>query len=96
MTVLRLIRRGITAQELREELAECDPNAIVVFACDYGDICHTKQALPISRVEELDENALYESAYSNSGVAVVDDEDDDDDEDTRKKLDNPKPVVILR
>jgi hypothetical protein len=66
-----------------------------VFACDYGDICHTQQALPVSSVEELDpdEERVAASAYSQSGLAVEEVERDEDDE--ADDYDGPA-VVVLR
>ena len=93
---LHTLRSGMTVRDLIDELSHLDPEAVVVFACDYGDICHTQQALPVSSAEELDpdEHRIDSSAYSQSGLAVerVEDEEDDlPDED----YDGPV-VVVLR
>lgn len=61
---------GLTVAELREQLEDMDPSAIVLMISDYGDHCHTAQALPIKDVEEIDEADLEETAYSNSGWAL--------------------------
>ncbi len=44
----------IELKEQIDELIECgsDPQMEVVMTADYGDICHTMQALPIRLVEE--------------------------------------------
>jgi CRISPR/Cas system-associated protein Cas10 (large subunit of type III CRISPR-Cas system) len=59
--------------ELEELKEEYGPDAQVVFGCDYGDICHTQQALQINQVEAVNANKIAESAYSNSGFAISDD-----------------------
>jgi phosphopantothenoylcysteine synthetase/decarboxylase len=101
---LHTLKTGMTVRDLIDELSTHDPEAIVVFACDYGDICHTQQALPVSSAAELDtdEERVVGSAYSHSGLAVeelesddADDEDDDEDEPEADKYDGPA-VVVLR
>jgi hypothetical protein len=64
--------RGMTVAQLIEALQDMPEDAVVVFDSDYGDICHTEQALLVSRVEELDNETerLETSAYSHSGIAV--------------------------
>jgi len=70
--------RTITVGELIERLKGEDPDALVIFTADYGDRCHTAQALPIrGRVETV---TIRESGYSSSGYAVVDDGDDSRDD----------------
>lgn len=49
----------------------------VVFTADYGDRCHTMQALSISG--DLEERSIRESGYSSSGYAVNEPDDDRDD-----------------
>jgi hypothetical protein len=64
---------GMTVQQLIEELQEHDPQAVVVFGCDYGDISHTEQALPVNQVEAIDKEQgelITETAYSRSGQAI--------------------------
>lgn len=103
----RILRRGLTVGELRAALRDFDDDAHVVFASDYGDICHTTQALVVSEIEELVEGEEYleESAYSHSRVAIGrfdDDEDEyeydeEDDEDARYDDRHQfHKVVILR
>ncbi len=50
-------------QELKDEHGDTE----VVMTADYGDICHTIQALPIRAVGT---RHTEESAYSNSRVAI--------------------------
>lgn len=88
----RVLMRGLTAAQLILELSTFPPDAVVCFACDYGDYHHTQQLLPVETVDETQcDEALVESAYSRSGLAVeeIDFEDDDDDLPGRN-------VVILR
>ena len=96
---LHTLRNGMTVRDLIDELSQLDPEAVVVFACDYGDICHTQQALPVSAVEELDpdEQRIEPSAYSQSGLAVerVGDDEDDEDDVLDDEYDGPA-VVVLR
>lgn len=57
-----------------ELLQDIPADAQVAFASDYGDHCHTEQVHTLRG--EVEERALYESAYSDSGFAVIKDEDD--------------------
>lgn len=86
---------GLTVKELIEHLEELPQDARVFFACDYGDYGHTQQALPVDSVEELTENELEESGYSNSGVALRN-SDSDEDEDEKGSDEDPTPIVVLR
>jgi hypothetical protein len=65
--------RGLTVAQLIEELQEMEPDAVVLFTCDYGDHCHTRQALPIESVEASEQRRLSKSGYSHSGIAFKDD-----------------------
>ena len=62
-----------------------DGDKEVYFGCDYGDYCHTEQALPVKYVEE---GKLRKSAYSYSGKAFKssDDDEEEDNQDTVIKL----------
>lgn len=70
--------KSITVAKLRELLEGEDDQALVIFAADYGDHCHTEQALPLRG--EIDEVAIRESAYSASGYAVLGNDEDDEPE----------------
>lgn len=71
------IRDGLTVEELIERLQELDPKAKVLFACDYGDYCHTQQALPVEMVEDFyTTNSLSPSGYSQSRIALDDHEEE--------------------
>ena len=67
---------SITVAELIELLQDQDPEAAVCFSSDYGDHCHTQQVLTLRGEAEMQK--VYESAYSDSGFAVVKDDEDDD------------------
>lgn len=67
---------GMTLDELIENLTDRRENEgagkmEVMMTADYGNHSHTIQALPIRSIEQ---SALVESAYSNSGLALKDDE----------------------
>ena len=68
----RALARGMTVAQLIEALQDMPEDAVAVFGSDYGDICHTEQALVVRRVEELDVETerLETSAYSHSGIAI--------------------------
>ena len=90
-SIQRKMDRATTVADLIEELQNYPQDALVFFGCDYGDICHTEQALPVHTVAELeDDEVLEESAYSKSGLAIEKLEDN-----WEKDEDNPK-VVVLR
>lgn len=94
-----ILERGMTVEDLIYELKGYPPGTRVVFACDYGDHCHTDQALPIATVEALypDEHQLYISGYSQSEVAIrelnepLEKDPDDEEEETDPKT----PLVIV-
>jgi regulator of RNase E activity RraB len=101
---ISILENAMTVAELREELANMDDDARVVFACDYGDHGHTEQALLVRSVEQLydDTAKICETAYSNSGICIQDiDADEDEDEDAEDADDQDEDaesceVVILR
>lgn len=97
--VERILNRGLTVADLIEALQQQDPEARVVFACDYGDHCHTEQALPVSECDQLydDSHFLDDSAYSQSGIAIR--EFDTDDETGEPEIDVEAKhfnVVVLK
>ena len=64
--------KTITVAELIAILQDEDPDARVIFSTDYGDHCHTQQALPLrGRTCEV---LVRESGYSTSGFALVDED----------------------
>lgn len=73
---------AFTVKELIEELEQFDPDAVVLFASDYGDHGHTTQALPIESVDNLGyEQIIEKTAYSKSGLAIVEYDDVEDEDD---------------
>jgi hypothetical protein len=71
-TVERTMNRAMTVGDLLSELDGLPMDAPVVFVCDYGDYCHTQQALPVSSIEVVTAERLSDSGYSKSGVELVD------------------------
>ena len=76
--VERELERAMTVADLIEELRSLPKDAKVFFTCDYGDHCHTIQALPVKSIDEHTAKTLSESAYSQSGIEFNDGNDDDD------------------
>lgn len=76
-----MLQQAVTVQWLLDELSHMPPDARVMFSCDYGDHCHTEQLLPVGNTTEFDpdEQKIYKTAYSNSGLAVSDIDEEDDD-----------------
>ena len=76
--VERELDRAMTVADLIDELGTLPPEAKVFFTCDYGDHCHTIQALPIKSIDEHTAKTLSESAYSQSGIEFREGSDDDE------------------
>lgn len=94
----RQLRNAMTVRDLIDELKDANPDALVIFGCDYGDHVHTEQALPVTTVDELDSyEELSDSGYSTSGLAVKewDDEDVDGADDACHER-GFRNVIILR
>jgi hypothetical protein len=90
----RRLRSAMTVADLIAELQMFPDDALVCFARDYGDICHTEQCMPVESADELERDEfLAESAYSKSGVAIERPREEDEDDDA--DCDGPD-VVILR
>jgi hypothetical protein len=70
--------KSITVAELIEALQGEDPEAMVVFASNYGDYHKTQQVHFIGG--DLEEQPVEESAYSDSGYAICRPEEGDDEE----------------
>ncbi len=75
---LRQLESALTVEDLICELEAMPKDARVLFACDYGDITHTQQALPVESINERGGTSLVDSAYSRSGVAFVEADDLDE------------------
>lgn len=65
-----VLKRAMCVQDLIEKLETCDPDAIVVFVCSYGDHRSTQQALLVSKMEDRHERDFDTTAYSRSGIAL--------------------------
>ena len=89
--ILDKIDNGMTAAMLIESLQDMHPDAIPLFVCSYGDYGSTQQALPITEIEAMTTNELAESAYSQSGVALISDDPSDPDVD-----DEVLDIVIMK
>lgn len=66
----------MTVERLLRHLKDQDPKALVVFAYDYGDRCHTQA---VSGIRTVDTAEVVESAYSGSGLALASNSGDDED-----------------
>lgn len=77
----------MTVAELQEALNNFSPDALVLFANDYGDISHTMQ---VTGIDTIDESEITENAYSKSGWALPYPGDDDEDPDDPDPIDCPK------
>lgn len=75
--VTRELSRAWTVADLRTELEGLPEDTPVLFVCDYGDHCHTQQALPVRGIEVVQASRLSESGYSQSGIALSCEEEDD-------------------
>lgn len=82
--------RTINVRELIEALEGEDPEALVVFSSDYGDIGHTEQVHPIQG--DVEEATLEETAYSASGWAIRREHD----EETEDTGDETVPILVIK
>lgn len=91
------LEAAMTVRHIREALEGADDDARVFFTCSYGDYHNTPQALPVGEVvEDLDTNDLAESAYSQSGIRLLEERDPDDEPRPEPEDEDVFPVVILR
>ena len=95
--VRNVLERALTVKGLMEILECLNPDAHVLFTCDYGDHSHTMQALPVENIKEELTARLKNSAYSQSNVALRDEDEDEEDgrADQDEDTDNAEKVVIL-
>ena len=90
--------RNNTIAELIESLQDLidqgiDPATEVRLGSDYGDICHTHQALEVRDVRLA---TLEDSGYSQSGMAVVEpNEDEDEENESPDDHDTSEQVVLI-
>ena len=94
----RALDCGMTVAQLIEALEDMPDDAVVVFGSDYGDICHTEQALVVGRVDEIDPGTerIETSAYSHSGIAIEPIVDSAECDDERPAAVETSRIVILR
>lgn len=74
----RTLENALTVEELIERLQEMDPESRVVFTCDYGDYHKTQQALTVRNVDERGAEEIRTTAYSHSGLALVDNDEENE------------------
>lgn len=93
---------AFTTRQLVERLLSLDPgaderggDASILFVSNYGDRSQTQQALPVADAEERMTSDLDETAYSNSGICLIE-ERESQDEPLEKVCDNEFPVIILQ
>jgi hypothetical protein len=87
--------QSITAAALIELLEDLPGDALVAFATDYGDYCHTEQVHFLQG--EVEEKSIERSAYSDSGWAVKEEEEEEelDAEERAEKERNPAPTIWI-
>jgi hypothetical protein len=84
----------ITVAELIEALQGEDPNALVLFASNYGDYHRTRQVHAIAG--DFEEVELEQTAYSDSGFAVARSDSRDEDEDEEDEGGDYQPYLVIR
>jgi hypothetical protein len=80
-TIDRKVKNALTVGELITELQGYPEDAPVLFVTDYGDHCHTQQALPIEAIEEWPISTIGTSGYSHSGIAFNEPDEDEEPDD---------------
>lgn len=76
-SIERKLKNGMTVEDLMFELEGMDPQAVVMFACDYGDRARTMQALTITNIAAMPTAVLKKTAYSQSGLCLDEELRDD-------------------
>ena len=101
MGIKQKLERSMTVEQLIGNLRGADPDAVVVFVCDYGDYTHTQQALQIETMDVHTGTDFHDSAYSGSGIALnkedlgpIDPEDEEEEEVDQELAD--LQVVVLQ
>lgn len=88
---------AMTAKQLREALEDVDDDARVFFVCDYGDHHNTPQALPVGEhIADCSASDLHTTAYSQSGVAMIEEREPNDEPAPEWPEDEDFPVCFLR
>jgi hypothetical protein len=88
---------SITPRELRELLKDYEGTDLdevpIVFAYNYGDYSGTPA---VGFIGEIEEHRLVESAYSQTGWAVmIADEEDEEEGDDENDADDKTPKVLV-
>lgn len=90
------LENAYTVGQIMQELKGLDPDARVVFVCSYGDYHNTQQALPVNEImPDLSTDDLAETAYSESGIQLVEDRELGDEPCEENDVETI-PVVVLR
>lgn len=84
-------------KRLIDKLDLCDDMPFL-FVSDYGDHCHTEQALPLHDVEIHKTTDLRTTAYSYSGIKFLNPEDNWDSDRVVPEFDDDfeRPVIIIQ
>jgi len=73
--VTELMENTLTVGQLRDLIETIEDDTPVVIVCGYGDRGNTQQAIRIDDADMMVRGDFAPSAYSDSGVAMVEDED---------------------
>jgi hypothetical protein len=94
----RALAQGMAVAQLIEALEDMPEDAVVVFGSDYGDICHTEEALIVAQIDEIDPSTerLETSADSHSGIAIDSIVEGAECDDARPEVEETVRIVILR
>lgn len=89
-----ILMSGLTKAQLLAEIDHMPDDTPIVFVCSYGDYHNTQQALPIeeANVFEYTANDLKETAYSKSGICLVERDDDQPNKDDEESID----IIVLK
>lgn len=93
----QLNNQAMTVSQLIAHLEDLgEPDAVVVFVSNYGDIGRTQQTIPVEEVDLTTSEAVSRSAYSISGLALDDDWMDYANEHMDLRRDDDTAVVLLK
>jgi len=91
--IKQVLHATMTAGELKRLIEDVDDDQPVLLCCDYGDISHTQQLLPIRDALGIQTSNIKTSGYSKSGIALIENDEDDDD---REEDEERVRVLVLR
>lgn len=101
-SVSEVMEKCYTRRQLIEALGgeltdeSLDGDDPVFFTCDYGDHCHTEQALPVGEILDAESSDMRTTAYSHSGICLVENCYEEDGPLDLEVDHEPRTVVILR